>query len=90
MLHITAMLEGQYLTATRGPESWYVVTVDCITGQELERYYTDQEFGAVLALTIAGDFNNVNIPGSEGLTELLYDFCREKQDDLKNELRLIP
>ncbi len=94
MLQFIAMMEGTYFTATRGKEVWSTKTVDCLSGKEFDQEMTDQQLGAVLALAAAGDFGNVNIPGSQGLTELLYEFAEEVQpqgdNELSNYLRMIP
>lgn len=84
MLHITAMMEGQYFVAERKERNWETRTIDCMTGEEVFQEMSDQQLGAVLALAVAGIFD-----GSENLDGELYVLAEQVQD-VKNELRLIP
>ena len=88
MLHITAMMEGQYFVAERKERNWETRTVDCLTGEEAFIEMSDQQLGAVLALAVAGDFDGSG-SGGENLDEELYDIAEQVQD-FKKELRLIP
>jgi hypothetical protein len=88
MLQFTAMMEGTYFTAARGEVTWSTKTVDCMTGKEFNIEMTDQELGAVLACSAAGDFGE----DDGGLLDLLYAIAEKVQPQSKEDimLRMIP
>jgi hypothetical protein len=82
MLHITALLEGNTLVATRGSETWEVTLQESLTGKWETRTVTDNQLGAILALAVSND--------DSATLNALYPLAEQGLAGLDVELRPIP
>ncbi len=89
MMNMMFFFEGQTVVATRTDADWEVVITDCKSNESKELTLSDHQFGAVLALMVAGDETEI-----DGLTDdtisNLYDIADPIFLHVPNYLRVIP